>query len=80
MKKGKAGEHLLSVEVISLQAQGVIPIPHYATTMACKDGEGDGFIPFAMNDRPGVYKIVVRDLLSGLFAESIVNLTAEKQG
>jgi hypothetical protein len=39
-------------------------------------GEGDAYIPFALNDPATRYKIVARDLLTGISSEGFVNLSA----
>ena len=49
---------------------------HYEQDIVCTKGQGDGYIPLALNDPPGIYQIVVRDVLSGTTTQKMVNITS----
>ncbi|HRI89903.1 MAG TPA: hypothetical protein PK869_16630, partial [Candidatus Hydrogenedentes bacterium] len=72
--KGTIGDHLVQIEVYALRTEGIVPLRHYTTHIVCTNGNGTGFIPFALNERLGSYRIVARDVLTGLYGESIVSL------
>ncbi|MDZ4861716.1 MAG: alpha-amylase family protein [Candidatus Hydrogenedentes bacterium] len=76
---GTPGDHLVRIEVYALRTEGVVPLRHYFTDIVCAGGEGDGYVPFALNERVGTYRIVARDLLTGLRAESIVSLAKSQR-
>ncbi|HEY3416815.1 MAG TPA: beta-galactosidase trimerization domain-containing protein, partial [Armatimonadota bacterium] len=57
------GDHLLRLEVYSPTGNAVLL---YARTLKAPGGTAECTIPFAFNDRPGKWKIVVRDVLTGV--------------
>ena len=75
--RGSPGDHLVRVDVFAVTTETLEPLPQYAQEILCAKGEGNGFIPFALNDRTTRYRIVARDLLSGASGESFVFLTHE---
>ena len=78
-KGGAAGDHLVRVDVYAVTVENLVPLHHYSQEIVCAKGEGDGYIPFALNDRLVRHKIVARDLLIGVSAEAFVNLSAAKR-
>lgn len=78
-KGGVAEHHLVRIDVFSVRTEGLVPVPHYGHEIVCANGEGNGFVPFAISDRMGPYKIVARDILTGVSAEAIVNLSRVKR-
>ncbi|MHB9024095.1 MAG: beta-galactosidase [Armatimonadota bacterium] len=57
------GDHLLRLEAYSPTGHAVLL---YARTLTAPGGKAECTIPFAFNDRPGKWKIVVRDVLTGV--------------
>ena len=52
---------------------------HYAQNVAVIDGSGEAFIPLALNDTPGTWRIVARDVASRTAAEATVSVRAPKR-
>ena len=52
--------------------------PYYARTLLPEGLEGRTAIPFAFNDAPGVWKLVARDVLTGLEGECAVRVVAQR--
>lgn len=77
--KGTPGDHLVHIDVYAVTTETSIPLPHYRQDLVCAKGEGTGFIPFALNDSMTRYRIVARDVLTGISSEAFVNVTGEKQ-
>lgn len=77
--KGVQGDHLVHIDVYAVTTETSIPLPHYSQSLVCAKGEGTGFVPFALNDAMTRYRIVARDILTGVSGEAFVNLTGEKQ-
>ncbi|MCC6794592.1 MAG: beta-galactosidase [Candidatus Hydrogenedentes bacterium] len=77
--KGMPGDHLVHIDVYAVTTETSFPLPHYSQDLVCAKGEGTGFIPFALNDAMTRYRIVARDVLTGISSEAFVNLTGEKQ-
>lgn len=50
------------------------PIRYYGKNVLCTKGEGTSYIPLALNERPGRYKLTARDVLTGVSAEAFVNI------
>ncbi|MFA6241048.1 MAG: alpha-amylase family protein, partial [Candidatus Hydrogenedentales bacterium] len=73
-RKGTPGVHVIHVELYFLSGDQEIPLRHYAQDVVCPKGTGNAFIPFAFNERPGVYKLIARDVLSCKFADSIIQV------
>jgi len=46
----------------------------YSQNLACPGGQGKTDIPFALNDAPGTWRLVLRDVASGVKAEKSVEL------
>ena len=68
------GDHLVHIDVINLAEEFPKPMRHYARDVVCRNGEGATYIPLALNERPGMYKIVARDMLSDAVAETLVQV------
>ena len=66
-----AGTHLVHV---TLQ-RGTALLAHYARDVVCTRGEGDTYIPLALNDTPGAYTVTARDVLTGASAKAAVEVT-----
>lgn len=60
------GKHLV---LIQLRPLGGAPIPYYDKTFVCDEGRGTAFIPLALDEPQGFYKVVVRDMLTGTESE-----------
>lgn len=73
--KGMPGDHLVRIDVFAVTTETMVALPHYGQEVACPKGEGDAYVPFALNDPTTRYRIVARDLLTGVFGEAFVNLT-----
>lgn len=73
-RKGEPATHVVHVDLLSLQTDATQRIPHYSHDVICKSGLGEGFIRLALNERPGVYKLVARDVLTGTKAEAVVKV------
>lgn len=52
--------------------------PYYARTLYPEGLQASAAIPFALNDSPGKWLLVVRDILTGLQAKASVQLEAKK--
>jgi hypothetical protein len=76
VRKGEPSTHVVHIELLSLQTDAAESIPHYALDLVCRAGQGEGFIRLALNERPGVYKLVARDVLTGMTAEAVVKIVA----
>jgi hypothetical protein len=68
------GDHLVRLDLIPLVEEWPEPMRHYAREAVCRESRGEGYFPIALNEKPGSYKIVARDLLSGVTAEQIVQI------
>ena len=77
--QGAIGDHLVHIEVYAVTTETSNLLPHYSRDVLCAKGEGTGFIPFALNDPMTRYRIVARDVMTGISGEAFVNLTGEKQ-
>lgn len=61
-----AGTHLVHVQ---LRPLGRTPLPYYDKAVVCESGRGRTYIPLAQDEVPGFYKVVVRDMLTGIVSE-----------
>jgi hypothetical protein len=69
------GRHIVHVDIEPDFGPGAkSPIRHYAQTITCEAGRGDGYIPLALDDPAGVYRIVARDILTGASAKARVKV------
>lgn len=73
-RKGVPTTHVVHVDLLSLQTEGSKRIAYYGRDVICRSGLGEGFIRLALNERPGVYKLVARDALTGMTAETVVKI------
>ncbi|NUM54827.1 MAG: beta-galactosidase trimerization domain-containing protein [Candidatus Hydrogenedentes bacterium] len=73
--KATPGDHLVRIDVFAVTTETLVPLPHYGQEIVCEKGEGDAYVPFALNDPATRYRIVARDLLTGVSGEALVNLT-----
>ncbi len=73
-RNGDPSTHVVHVQLYSLVTDAVGPIPYYAQDLVCKDGTGEGYFRLALNERPGVYKLLARDVLTGTAAEAVVKV------
>jgi len=69
---GLPGEHLVRIEIAPVSGK---PMAHYAQNVVCHEGQGDAFMPLALNEALGLYTITVRDVLTGMSAHAAVRLT-----
>jgi hypothetical protein len=67
---GEPGNHLVRLDLVSLREESPRAVPYYATDIVCSAGRGDAYIPLALNERPGLYRIVARDVISGTTGEA----------
>lgn len=65
------GAHLIH---LTLQRGTAPPMAHYTQDIVSRQGEGDTYIPLALNDAPDIYTLVARDVLSGAQAKATVNV------
>jgi hypothetical protein len=68
---GLAGVHVLQVSVID--PSGKLPAA-YERTIVGSNGHGETYIPLAYNEAPGRYRIVIRDVLTGMAVSTVVNV------
>lgn len=66
------GLHLVA---LSLSPRGKETLSHYYRAVSCEAGQGDTFIPLALNESIGAYTLSARDLLSGIAEETTVRIT-----
>jgi hypothetical protein len=66
---GLPGDHILRMNFFDPSGRA---LKHYSRTMTARDGAGMSWLPLAFNEVPGEYRIVVRDLLSGVASEAPV--------
>ncbi len=60
------GTHMVHVQ---LRPLGRPPLPCYDKTLVCEAGRGATYFPLALDEVPGFYKVVVRDMLTGIVSE-----------
>ena len=70
-KEELPGKHLVHVE---FAREGEARLPYYARNVPCPNGEGEAFLPLALNEAPGAYTLEVRDVLTGLLASTIIEI------
>jgi hypothetical protein len=63
------GDHLVHVTVGPLNGE---VLDAYSHTLLCSAGKGGGFIPLALNDAEAFYRVVARDVITGMSAEATV--------
>lgn len=66
------GLHPVCVE---LKAPAGQPIRQYSQTLSCRDGSAETYLPLAMNEPVGPYLLRVRDVLTGMTAETMIVVT-----
>ena len=54
---------------VQLRPLGRPPLPCYDKTLVCDAGRGATYFPLALDEVPGFYKVVVRDMLTGIVSE-----------
>ncbi len=65
------GDHLLHLRIYD---PGGERLQHYDKTVLASAGVAEAYVPLAFNDELGEYRLVVRDVLSGISAETAVNV------
>ena len=60
---GRPGAHLVHLDLVTGGGQR---LRHYAQNVFCRHGVGNTYIPLALNETPGDYWLVARDVLTGL--------------
>ena len=45
---------------------------YYSSNLTVRDGQGSFQIPFAISDAKGAWRVHVRDVISGLTAETVI--------
>jgi len=68
-KDAAPGNHLVHVELARSSGQ---PIAHYCKEVVCMNGAADSFIPLALNEEPGSYLLLARDVLTGVSSQALV--------
>jgi hypothetical protein len=68
---GLVGRHLA---IVTVTRQDLTPLRRYRTGIVCEDGAGEGYIPLALNERPGIYTLEARDLLTGVTDTATVRI------
>lgn len=72
--KGESpGKHVVHVE---FGPNIGAPLRHYARDIVCEGGIGTAYIPLALNEKVGIYKVVARDALTGISAQALVGVGA----
>lgn len=67
----ETGAHLVRVSLETLPGE---PLAHYTRWVECARGSGETYLPLARNERPGIYHVVARDLLTGLTGRATVKV------
>lgn len=62
-KEGWPSDHLVCIDLLPDKGSA---IPHYRRCVRCGKGAGETFLPLAINETPGRYRLRVRDVLSGV--------------
>lgn len=57
------GDHWVHVKLLDEDGRSV---RYYEATVECADGSGEGYIPLALNEKPGRYTLVMRDVMTGV--------------
>lgn len=65
------GEHLVRIEMSAGMNR---PLPHYTRLVTCKAGLGETYLPLALNEIPGRYRITAHDILTGLSATAQIEV------
>jgi hypothetical protein len=68
---GLPGRHLVWVELIGPDGEA---LRHYGQAVWCDGGRGQASIALALNEKPGLYTLRARDVLSGVRAEQAVRI------
>jgi hypothetical protein len=68
-RDGSPGDHLVHV---TFNRGLALPIPYYAQDVACAHGEGETYIPLALDEAAGIYTVAARDVLTGVTAQTLV--------
>ncbi|GMW00717.1 MAG: hypothetical protein AMXMBFR84_18540 [Candidatus Hydrogenedentota bacterium] len=66
--------HLVHVDLVPILTETPVPLAHYARDFICENGEGETYIPLAHNEKPGSYKVVARDVITGQTAECLLQV------
>jgi hypothetical protein len=66
---GKVGNHVATVKVY---APDGVECPHYAFRLRLPGGVGEGAVPLALSDWPGTWRILARDVATGVEGEAHV--------
>jgi hypothetical protein len=69
----KTGRHWFHIQVFGPDK---VERRHYAQNVAVVNGKGQAVIPLALNDAPGAWRIVARDVASGVRAEATLEVQA----
>jgi len=72
----KPEKHVLHIAVVDPEGR---KMRHYTSNVNCAGGRTKGAIRLALNERPGVYRLLVRDVASGLEGSATVNVEAVSQ-
>jgi len=73
VSEGEPGPHVVAVSVFV--PGGDRPHREYSCTVLCPKGVGEFRLPIALNDPTGTWRIVCRDVASGVTAESVVDVS-----
>jgi len=65
------GLHLLHVRIVDPNGR---TLKLYGRTLIARDGIGGTYIPLAYNETPGIYRVMVRDVLTGVEATADVEI------
>lgn len=65
------GDHLVRLEVIAGNNRS---LQHYSSLVTCKSGLAETYIPLAINEIPGKYRVTARDILTGATATALVEV------
>ncbi|MBI4557467.1 MAG: beta-galactosidase trimerization domain-containing protein [Candidatus Hydrogenedentes bacterium] len=65
------GDHVVHVKLLGPTGQS---LRHYEHNLLCKNGEGDTYLPLALNERPGFYKVRAREVITGMMSEMPVRV------
>jgi len=64
---GRAGDHVLHIELLTPQGR---PAWHYTWNVLARGGTLNVDVPLALNEAPGQWSVRVRDVLTGVAAET----------
>jgi len=65
------GDHWVHVKLLDEAGRS---IRYYESTIDCAGGVGEGYIPLALNEKPGQYTLVIRDVMTGVMTSKRIEI------